>query len=59
MNQLMLPAIAALPLGDDTPVLLYVLLAVGAIVLLIGATALAKLAEKDKKKKRKSKKKRG
>ncbi|MBR3269428.1 MAG: hypothetical protein IKI58_11995 [Oscillospiraceae bacterium] len=58
MNQLMLPGFAALPLGDDTPVLIYVLLGVGALVLLIGATALGKLSEAKKARKKKDKKKR-
>ena len=56
MNELISLGCTALPLGDDTPVMLYAMLGCGAVVLLIAATALGKLsAEQKKKKKIKSK----
>ncbi len=56
MNELMTPALASLPMGDDTPVLLYVLLGCGALVLLIAVTAMGKLSAAQKKKKKKKRK---
>jgi len=56
MNGLCSLGCAAMPLGDDTPVLLYGLLGCGALVLLIAVTALGKLSSAQKKKKKKKRK---
>ncbi|MBR6107661.1 MAG: hypothetical protein IKQ39_06595 [Oscillospiraceae bacterium] len=56
MNELMTLGLASLPMGDDTPVLLYVLLGCGGLVLLIAAAAMGKLSAAQKKKKRKKRK---
>ena len=56
MNQLLQLSCFALPLGDDTPVLLYALLGCGALVLLIAVTALGRLSAAQKKNKKKNRK---
>ena len=60
MNELMSlsNALAALslPMGDDTPVMLYVLLGCGALVLLIAVTALGKVSASKKQKAKKKRK---
>lgn len=54
-EQIMLAA-AALPMGDDTPVMMYALIGGVALALLIAVAAMSKLAEKNKKKQRKQNK---
>ncbi|MBR4201545.1 MAG: LPXTG cell wall anchor domain-containing protein [Oscillospiraceae bacterium] len=50
MNSLLL--LAALPMGDDTPILLYAVLGIVAVLLLVGSVILGKKSknnDKDKK----------
>lgn len=48
MNELMLLA-ASLPMGDDTPILLYTLIGLGALALLIVTTIMGKKNKNGKK----------
>lgn len=44
----LIPSFSILPMGDDTPILLYIILGIVALALIIGCIVLGKLTRKNK-----------